>query len=132
MACLSWSPSPPEWFILSAMEVQVAGGAAGQDGYAVCSGENSFFFALPMMDSIEQMMLIAWLSQPTFASQPARNSDQLLAEAAARELDKKKTRPDRVRLPQHISVTRCKTVPDSSRPVPSCDPIRSQLASMCN
>ncbi|CAF1928105.1 hypothetical protein Bca4012_071576 [Brassica carinata] len=61
MACLSWSPSPPEWFILSAMEVQVAGGAAGQDGYAVCSGENSFFFALPMMDSIEQMMLIAWL-----------------------------------------------------------------------
>ncbi|KAF3575647.1 hypothetical protein DY000_02034339 [Brassica cretica] len=44
-----------------------------------------------------------------FASQPARNSDQPLAKAAARELDKKKTRPDRVRLPQHTSVTRRKT-----------------------
>ncbi|KAF3596073.1 hypothetical protein DY000_02028072 [Brassica cretica] len=71
-------------------------------------------------------------SQPTFASQPARNSDQPLAKAAARELDKKKTRPDRVRLPQHTSVTRRKTVPESSRPVPACDPIRSQLASVCN
>ncbi|KAF2567223.1 hypothetical protein F2Q68_00025855 [Brassica cretica] len=71
-------------------------------------------------------------SQPTFASQPTRNSDQPLAEAAARELDKKKTRHDRVRLPQHTSVTRRKTVPDSSRPVPACDPIRSQLASVCN
>ncbi|KAF3505683.1 hypothetical protein F2Q69_00007703 [Brassica cretica] len=58
--------------------------------------------------------------------------DQPLAKAAARELDKKKTHPDCVRLPQHTSVTRCKTVPYSSRPVPSCDPIRSQLASVCN
>ncbi|KAF3611494.1 hypothetical protein DY000_02044495 [Brassica cretica] len=71
-------------------------------------------------------------SQPTFASQPARNSNQPLAKAAARELDKKKTRPDRVRLPQHTSVTRRKTVPESSRPVPACDPIRSQLTSVCN
>ncbi|KAF2530574.1 hypothetical protein F2Q70_00030944 [Brassica cretica] len=71
-------------------------------------------------------------SQPTFASQPTRNSDQSLAKAAARELDKKKTCPDRVRLPQHTSVTRCKTVPDSSRLVPACDPIRSQFASVCN
>ncbi|KAF3610289.1 hypothetical protein DY000_02050174 [Brassica cretica] len=58
--------------------------------------------------------------------------DQPLAKAAARELDKKKTRPDRVQLPQHTSVTRRKTVPYSSRSVPSCDPIRSQLASVCN
>ncbi|KAF3610288.1 hypothetical protein DY000_02050175 [Brassica cretica] len=58
--------------------------------------------------------------------------DQPPAKVAARELDKKKTRPDRVRLPQHTSVTRRKTVPYSSRPVPSCDPIRSQLASVCN
>ncbi|KAF3579666.1 hypothetical protein DY000_02034614 [Brassica cretica] len=46
-------------------------------------------------------------NQLTFASQPARNSDQPLA--VARELDKKKTRPDRVRLPQHTFVTRRKT-----------------------
>ncbi|KAF2556489.1 hypothetical protein F2Q68_00013707 [Brassica cretica] len=58
--------------------------------------------------------------------------DQPLAKAAARELDKKKTRPDCVRLPQHTSVTRRKTVPYSSRPIPSCDLIRSQLASVCN
>ncbi|KAF3610494.1 hypothetical protein DY000_02048308 [Brassica cretica] len=58
--------------------------------------------------------------------------DQPLAKVAARELEKKKTRPDRVRLPQDTSVTRRKTVPDSSRPVPACDPIRSQLASVYN
>ncbi|KAF3510800.1 hypothetical protein F2Q69_00003198 [Brassica cretica] len=55
-------------------------------------------------------------SQPTFASQPARNSDQPLAKAAARELDKKKTRLDRVRLPQHTSVTRRKTVSACDHP----------------
>ncbi|KAF3520353.1 hypothetical protein DY000_02063494 [Brassica cretica] len=55
--------------------------------------------------------------------------DQPLAKAAARELDKKKTRPDRVRILQDTSVTRRKTVPDSSRPSQLATPIRSQLAS---
>ncbi|KAF3583474.1 hypothetical protein F2Q69_00031278 [Brassica cretica] len=72
-------------------------------------------------------------TEPAHVRITARSQlDQPLAKAAARELDKKKTRPDRARLPLHTSVTRRKTVPESLRPVPACDPIRSQLTSVCN